>query len=78
MASETVFLPCQFCNKIIDLKDVYTHQEECKTKHDLLNKCHHGNNDVTLPCEFCEIAIDLNKLMCHQIICRKKWSFKCY
>jgi len=72
MASETVYLPCEFCNKIIDLKNLYNHQAECQTNNDLLNKCHDENNDVTLPCEFCENLIDLNNLMCHQIICRKK------
>ncbi|XP_060865211.1 zinc finger-containing ubiquitin peptidase 1-like isoform X2 [Metopolophium dirhodum] len=72
MSSETVYLPCEFCNKIIDLKNVHTHQAECQTNNDLLNKCHDENNDVTLPCEFCENLIDLNNLMCHQIVCRKK------
>ncbi|XP_022176274.1 zinc finger with UFM1-specific peptidase domain protein-like isoform X2 [Myzus persicae] len=70
MASETVFLPCQFCNKMIELKNVDTHQDECQTKHNHLSN--DGNNDITIPCEFCEIAIDLNGLMCHQIVCRKK------
>lgn len=71
MASETVYLPCEFCDQI-DLKNVYTHQAGCQTKNDLLTKCHDENNDVTLPCEFCENLIDLNNLMCHQIVCRKK------
>jgi len=72
MASETVYLPCEFCDKIIDLKNVYTHKAECQTKNDLLNKCHDENNDVTLPCEFCENLIELNNLMCHQIVCRRE------
>lgn len=70
MASEKVYLPCEFCKKMIDLKNVYTHRDECQTKNNLLNKCHDENNDVTLPCEFCEISINLNNLMCHQIICQ--------
>lgn len=71
MTSETVFLPCEFCNIAIELKSVNSHQAKCQTKNDLLNKCHDENNDVTLPCEFCKIPIDLNYLMCHQIVCRK-------
>jgi len=71
MTSETVFLPCEFCKKAIDLKSVNSHQTKCQSKNDLLNKCHDENNVVTLPCEFCLIPIDLNNLMCHQSVCRK-------
>jgi len=71
MASNKVFLPCEFCNKMIVLENVYTHQTECQTKNDFLNKCD-GENNILLPCEFCEIPTDLNNLICHQIICRKK------
>lgn len=70
MASKKVFLPCEFCNKMIVLENVYTHQTECQTKNDFLNKCD-GENNILLPCEFCEIPTDLNNLICHQIICRK-------
>jgi len=71
MASEEVFLPCEFCHKMIVLINVYTHQAECQTKNDPLSKCDGKNNNILLPCEFCEIPIDFNNLMCHQIICRK-------
>lgn len=70
MASKKVFLPCEFCNKMILLENVYTHQTECQTKNDFLNKCD-GENIILLPCEFCEIPTDLNNLICHQIICKK-------
>jgi len=72
MATEKIFLPCEFCYKMIVLKHVFIHQVKCQLKNDLLNKiCDDENNDVTLPCEFCEISMDLNNLMCHQIVCRK-------
>ncbi|XP_027838595.1 zinc finger-containing ubiquitin peptidase 1-like isoform X2 [Aphis gossypii] len=71
MASKKVFLPCEFCNKMIVLENVYTHQIECQTKNDFLNKCDSENN-ILLPCEFCEIPTDSNNLISHQIICRKK------
>jgi len=71
MASERVFLPCEFCNKMIDLINVNSHQAKCQTKNDLLNEFYDKDNDVTLPCEFCKIHIDSNNLMCHQIVCRK-------
>lgn len=71
MASKKVFLPCEFCNKMIVLENVSTHQIECQTKNDFLNKCDSENN-ILLPCEFCEIPTDSNNLISHQIICRKK------
>jgi len=70
MASKKVFLPCEFCNKMIVLENVYIHQIECQTKNDFLNKCD-GENNILLPCEFCEIPTDSNNLISHQIICRK-------
>jgi len=70
MTSKKVFIPCEFCNKMIVLENVHTHQTECQTKNDFLNKCDNDNN-ILLPCEFCEISTDFNNLICHQIICRK-------
>ncbi|CAF2410008.1 unnamed protein product [Rotaria sp. Silwood2] len=75
-SQDIVHIPCEICNKQIDLRYWSTHTQNCREQEirrveALAETINRKPFTEKLPCEYCEELFSVEQLQTHEIICRK-------
>ncbi|CAF3995221.1 unnamed protein product [Rotaria sordida] len=75
-SQDIVYIPCEICNKQVDLRYWATHVQDCREREirrieALAETINRKPFTEKLPCEYCEELLSIEQLQTHERFCRK-------